>query len=79
MNWMKFHHNHCPKLAKNTFETIPIGDSTIAGLTRNQNVWGKFLKPLKALNCGVGGDKIQHGVHLTFLFFLKSEKCCCFM
>ena len=60
MNWLNFHHNHCSKLAKNTFETILIGDSIIAGLSRYQNVWDKFLKPLKALNCGIGGDKIQH-------------------
>ena len=60
MNWLSFHHNHCSKLAKNTFETILIGDSIIAGLSRCQNVWDKVLKPLKALNCGVGDDKIQH-------------------
>ena len=60
MNWLNFHHNHCSKLAKNTFETILIGDSIIAGLSRYQNVWDRFPKPSKALNCGVGGDKIQH-------------------
>ena len=60
MNWLNFHYDHCSKLAKNTFETIIIGDSIVAGLSRYQNVRDKFLKPLKALNCGVGGDKIQH-------------------
>ena len=60
MNWLNFRHNHCSKLAKNTFETILFGDLIVAGLSRMQNVWGKFLKPLKALNCGVGGEKNQH-------------------
>ena len=60
MNWPNFHHNHCSKLAKNTFEAIVIGDSIVAGLSRYQNVWEKFLKPLKAFNCGAGGDRIQH-------------------
>ena len=60
MNWLNFHYDHCSNLAKNTFETILIGDSIVAGLSRYQNVRDKFLKPLKALNCGVGGDKIQH-------------------
>ena len=60
MNWLNFHHNHCSKLAKNTFEIMLIGDSIEAGLSRYQNVWDKFLKPLKALNCDVGGDRIQH-------------------
>ena len=60
MNWRNFHYNHCSKLAKNTFETILIGDSIVAWLTRYENVWEKFLKLLKALNCGIGGDRIQH-------------------
>ena len=60
MNWLNFHYDHCSKSAKNTFETIIIGDSIVAGLSRYQNVRDKFLKPLKALNCGIGGDRIQH-------------------
>ena len=60
MNWLNFHHNHCSKLTANTFETILTGDSTVAGLSQYQNVWDKFLKPLKGLNCGVRGDKIEH-------------------
>ena len=60
MNWLNFHHNHCSKLGKNTFETMLIGDSIVAGLSQNENIWDKFLKPLKALSFGVGGDKIQH-------------------
>ena len=62
MNWLNIHHNHCSKLAKNTFDTILIGDSIIAGLSQYQNVWNKFLKSLKALNCGVAGEKIQHAL-----------------
>ena len=60
MNWLNFHYDHCSKLAKNTFETIITGDSIVAGLSQYQNVRDKFLKPLKALNCGEGGDRIQH-------------------
>ena len=60
MNWLNFHYDHCSKLAENTFETILIGDSIVAGFSRSQNVWDKFLNPLKAFNCGVGGDRIQH-------------------
>ena len=60
MNWLNFHYDHCSKLAKNTFETIVISDSIVAGLSRYQNVRDKFLKPLKALNCDIGRDRIQH-------------------
>ena len=59
-NWLNFHHNHCSKLAKYTFETILIGYSIVAGLSRYQNVLDKFLKSLKDLNCGIGGDRIEH-------------------
>ena len=70
MNWLNFHYDHCSKLAKNTFETIIIGDSIVAGLSRYQNVRDKFLKLLKALICSIAGDRIYgvlYGVHLTFL------------
>ena len=59
MNWLNIHHNHSSKSAKNNFETILIGDLIVAGLSRFQNVWEKFLKPLKSLNCGMGGNRIQ--------------------
>ena len=59
-NWLNFHHNQCSKLSRNYYETLIIGDSIAAGLGRYQNVWAKFLQPLKALNCGIGSDKVQH-------------------
>ena len=31
-----------------------------ADLNRYQSVWAKFLQPLRALNCGFWGDKVQH-------------------
>ena len=58
-NWLNSHHNQCSKVSRN-YETIIIGDSIAAGLSRYQNVWAKFLQPLRALNCGIGGDKVQH-------------------
>ena len=48
------------QVSKNTIETILIGDPIVAGLSWYQNVWDKFLKSLKALNCGVRDDRIQH-------------------
>ena len=60
MNRLNCHHNHCFKLAKNYFETILFGESIVAGLSQYQNVWEKILKPLKTLNHGIGGDRIQH-------------------
>ena len=37
-------------------------DSITAALSRNQNVWAKFLKPLKTLNWGSGGEDIIDGI-----------------
>ena len=37
-----------------------IRDSIVAGLNRHENVWAKFLQPLRNLNCGIGKDKFQH-------------------
>ena len=75
MNWLNFYHNHCSKLAEN------IGDSIVAGLSLYQNVWDKFLKPLTALNCGEGGDKIQHALrcalNLPVLSNLKNVVVVC--
>ena len=65
MNWLNFHYDYCSKLVKLTFETIIIGDSIVAGLSRYQNVRDKFLKPLKTLNCGIGGGRIQHVLWLA--------------
>ena len=59
-NWLNCHHNQCSKLTRNYYETIIIGDSIAARLSRHQNVLTKFLQPLKALNSGIGGDKAQN-------------------
>ena len=59
-SWLNFHHNQCSKLSRNYHEAIIIGDLIAASLSRYQNVWAKFLQPLRALNCGIGGDKVQH-------------------
>ena len=60
MNWLKFHQNRYSTLAKNTFDIILIGELIVVGLSWCQNVWDKFLKPLKSLNCDVEGDRIQN-------------------
>ena len=37
-----------------------VGDSMVKGLARYHRVWSKYFEPLRALNFGVGGDRIQH-------------------
>ena len=59
-NWLNFHRRHCSSLITNCFKRIIIGDSIAAGLNRYRSVWTKYLEPLKTLNCGIGGDRIQN-------------------
>ena len=40
--------------------TLLIGDSIVAGLSGYKNVWQKYFKLPKTVNCGVPGDKTQH-------------------
>ena len=58
-NWMNTHLQHCSRLNNKSFDTILIGDSLIAGLTRYSKVWNKFFKPLNVFNRELGGDRVQ--------------------
>ena len=59
-NWLNFHPPQCSSLIKNCFNTIIIGDLIAAGLNRYRSVCTKHLEPLKTLNCGIGGDRVQN-------------------
>ena len=59
-NWLNFHHHHCSSLITSHFNTIIIRDSIAAGLNRYGSVCKKYLEPLKTLNCGIGGDRVQN-------------------
>ena len=37
-----------------------IGDSIIASLSRYHNIWYGYFKQLNAINCGVGGDRVEN-------------------
>ena len=56
-NWLNFHRHHCSSLITNCFNTIIIENSIAAGL---KTFCTKYLKPLKTLNCGIGGDRVQN-------------------
>ena len=59
-NWLNFHRRHCSSLIANRFKTIIIGGSIASGLNRYRSVWTKYLEPIKTLNCGIGGDRVQN-------------------
>ena len=79
-NWSNFHRHHCSRLITNLFKTTIIGELIATGLNRYRSVWTKHLEPLKTLNCGIGGDRVQ-----TVLWWaqdlrhIKTQKCRYFM
>ena len=58
--WFQMHREHCFHLNSKSFKSILIGDSLMAELHRYSKIWNNFFKPIDALNCGIGGDKVQN-------------------
>ena len=58
--WFQMHREHCFLLNSKSFKSILIGDSLMAGLHRYSKIWNNFFKPIDALKCGIGGDKVQN-------------------
>ena len=42
------------------YSTLSIGDSIIADLSRYSNIWKRYFKLLYAINCGIGGDRVEN-------------------
>ena len=59
-NWLNLHNKHCNDISNSNYSTLLIGDSLIVGLSRYPNIWRRYFKPLNAINCGIGGDRIQN-------------------
>ena len=58
--WFQIHREHCFLLNSKSFKFILIRDSLMDGLHRYCKIWNNFFKPIDALNCGIGGDKVQN-------------------
>ena len=54
------HRRHVYNAIRSQANVIILGDSIAAGLARYPEVWDLHLKPLHAINCGIGGDRAQH-------------------
>ena len=42
--------------------TLLLGDSIIAGLSRYPNVWNEYFTPIKVLNLGIGIDHVENAL-----------------
>ena len=48
-NWVEYHRNHCFMIKDSKPNTLLLGDSIVAGLSRYLNVWNEYLAPINAL------------------------------
>ena len=60
VGWFQNHQKHICLTKRMQPTTLLIGDSTVVGLTRYKNIWKKYFKFPKTVNCGIPGDKTQH-------------------
>ena len=70
------HGEHCFILKSNSFKSILIGDSLIAGLNRYCKIWCNFFKQIEALNCDIG-DFLWHVQKLSIFSSLKNAVILC--
>ena len=58
-NWFKIHQNHCFKVKQENMNSIIIGDSILAGLTRYSNIWNNLFGN-RFINLGISGDRVEN-------------------
>ena len=58
--WYACHRRNANEIIRCQANVVILGDSIVAGLARYPSVWDHHLKPLNAINCGIGGDRTQH-------------------
>ena len=54
------HREHCLVLTALLLTARASNLSLMTGLHRYYKIWNNFFKPVDALNCGIGGDKVQN-------------------
>ena len=62
LGWYASHRGHINNIIRGQAKVILLGDSLVANLSRYPSVWDHYLKPLNAVNCGIGGDRTQHAL-----------------
>ena len=60
VNWLNSRNKRCNSMIIGNYSTLLIVDSIIAGLSRYSNIWKRYFKPLYAINCGIGGDRVEN-------------------
>ena len=58
--WYALHRKSIYKMIRQQARVAILGDSIVEGLARYPAVWNDHLNPFNTVNCGIGGDSIQH-------------------
>ena len=60
VKWLNSHNKHGHSKTIGKYSTLLIGDSLIADLSLYSDIWNRYFKPLNAINCGIGEDRVQN-------------------
>ena len=67
-NWLECHRYHYLLFKKQFTNTLLLGDSNIAGLSRYLKVWQRHFTPFKALNWEIGGERAGNVLWRPWVF-----------
>ena len=59
-NWVEYHRNHCSMINELKSNTLLLGESIVAGLSRYPYLWKEYFAPINALNLGIGRDRVEN-------------------
>ena len=60
VNWLNSHNKHCNSMITGNYSILLTGDSIIAGLSCYSSIWKRYFKPLYAIHCRIGGDRVEN-------------------
>ena len=79
-NWIKIHKNHCLQVKQENINSIIIGDSIVAGLTRYSNIWNNLFGN-SFINLSISGDRVENVLwrarEISFIPSLKNVVILC--
>ena len=64
-NWVEYHCNHCFMIKDSKPNTLLLGASIVAGLSRYLNVWNEYFAQINTLSLGIGEDRIKNYLWLA--------------
>ena len=74
-NWIEYHRNHSSMIKDTKLDTLLLGDSLVAGLSRYPNVWNEYFAPIERRQWRRSLRKCFMASH-RFTFTVVREKYC---